>query len=179
MKIIMKGEIKVLISKEEINQKIKGIALKIKKDFKEGVYCIVVLTGAMTFFKDLEKELRLLGLKVESSTVRLSSYKDTESIGKVNIVKDIRGDITGKDMLVIEDIVDTGLTLNFLKEHLLKKGAKSVKICALLDKKERRKKPTKIDYVGFDVPNQFIVGYGIDYNEKYRDLNFIGYIIFK
>lgn len=172
----MKEEIKTLIPKESIIEKIKELSLEIKKDFKKDIFCVVVLTGAMTFFKDLEEELEKLGLNVNYSLIKLSSYKGTETTGKINIVIDLKEDINGKEVLIVEDIVDTGLTLNFLRDYLIKKGAKNVKICALLDKKERRKQPINLDYVGFTVPNKFIVGYGIDYNEKYRDLDFIGYL---
>jgi hypoxanthine phosphoribosyltransferase len=172
----MEEKIRTLIPADEIRRKVKELALEIKKDFRRDVFCIVVLTGAMVFFIDLMRELRALGMRIGFASIKLSSYKDRESTGKINIDLDVKEDIKGKNILVVEDIADTGLTLNFLKRHLAEKGAKEVKICALLDKKQRRQLLVKLDYVGFNIPDKFVVGYGIDYNQKYRDLDFIGYI---
>jgi len=169
-------EIKNLISKEDIRKKVKEIADNIKKEYPEEIFCIVVLIGAKTFFNDLEKELKSLDVKVEHAEIKISSYKGTESTGKLQIKGDLP-DITGKHILIVEDIIDSGLTLKFLKKFLYEKGAEDVKICAFTDKKARRKHEVKVDYVGFEIPDKFVVGYGMDYDEKYRELDYIGYIV--
>ena len=141
-------------------------------DYKDkNVVIICVLKGAVVFLSDL---LRTLSIPVELDFVRLSSYgKNTESSGVVQIVQNITSDIQHKDVLIVEDIVDTGTTLNFLKECLLSQKPSSLKICTFLDKPVRREKPITIEYIGFEIPNCFVVGYGLDYNEKYRNLPYI------
>jgi hypoxanthine phosphoribosyltransferase len=127
-----------------------------------------VLKGSSIFFADLVRELNM-PLQIEF--VRLSSYgSGTESTGKVKILHGLRTPVRGKDVLIIEDIVDTGLSISYLTKYLSKKNPASLRLCALLDKPSRRKIPVKIDYLGFKVPDKFIVGYGIDWNEKFRYL---------
>jgi len=167
--------IKKYLSNEKIKKKVKQIAKTISKYHKE-VNFVTVLTGAKYFSKDLKKELRNLGVKVTEDFIKVKSYVGTNSTGKITIIKQLKNPIKGKDILIVEDIIDTGLTLYFLKKYLQNK-AKSVRICAFLDKPSRRKKKVKIDYCGFKVPDKFIVGYGLDYNEKYRELKYIGVLV--
>ncbi len=167
--------LKVLISPERLEERVKELAEMIKKDYGHKVFCSVVLTGAMVFFTNLMKELKKINVEVIYDPIKVSSYSGTESTGKVNLELDMKQDIKNKRVLIVEDIIDTGLTLKYLKEYMLRKGAAEVKICSLLDKKARRKEPIEADYVGFEIPDKFIVGYGVDYNERFRDLNFIGY----
>ena len=108
--------------------------------------------------------------------VKVSSYSGTESSGKINFTLDVSTDITNKNVIILEDIIDTGRTLSFLKSYLLKKSPKSVKICTLLDKKERRVVDLSPDYTCFEIPDKFVIGYGLDYDEKYRNLPYIGYV---
>ncbi len=172
-------EIKELISEEKIRERIKTLSAEIKKDFcgdDNNIFCVVVLTGAFVFFADLMRGLNSAGMNVEYAPVKVTSYKGTESTGVIRVDLDVKEDLKGKHVLIVDDIIDSGNTLNFLKAHLLKKGASEVRICVLLDKKERRKSPVDLDYIGFDIPNMFVVGYGLDYNGKDRDLSFIGYI---
>ena len=113
---------------------------------------------------------------IELETVQVSSYQGTESTGKINMKKDLDNSIEGRDVLIVEDIVDTGYTLKFLKEYLISKKAKSVKIAVFMDKKERRQVDVDIDYTGFVIPNKFVVGYGFDVDEKGRNIPYVGYI---
>ena len=175
-------KIEVLIEHEKIIGKVKELAKKIVDEYKdrEELYFVTVLIGAKTFADDLIKEiLKLKEFRINNNFVRLSSYgSGTESSGQVKVVKDIENNFKDKDLIIIEDIVDTGLTLNFLKNHLLKeRKAHSVEVAALLDKPLRRKVDVKIDYLGFTVPGKFIVGYGIDFNEQYRELDYIGVLV--
>jgi len=164
-----------LIAKEEINKKVKELAEKISKDYqKKELVVIGILKGAFVFLADL---IRNLKIPVFCDFITVSSYgKATESSGVVKIVADISFPIEDKDVLLVEDIVDTGLTLQYLINHLKAKKPKTIKICALLDKPERHKIEIPIDYLGFKVPNKFVVGYGIDYDERFRHLPYIGYI---
>ncbi|GGB47064.1 hypoxanthine phosphoribosyltransferase [Fictibacillus barbaricus] len=162
----------VLITEEELQQKVKEIGLQMREDFQdESIVLIVVLKGAFVFAADLIRELKR---KVTVDFVVASSYgNQTETTGKVRLLKDIDINITDKHVVIVEDIIDSGLTLSFLREHFKLHQPKSMKICTLLDKPERRKVDLKADYVGFVIPDQFIVGYGIDYAESYRNLPYI------
>ena len=164
---------KILISENKIKKKVKVLAGKIARDYKKNIYCVSILKGAVVFLSDLSRELSKKGISTEFNFMKVSSYSGTKTTGKVKIELDVNN-AKGKNVLIVEDIVDTGITLDYVKKHLLKKGAKSVKICALMDKPSRRIKKIKIDYLGFTIPNYFIVGYGTDYNEKYRNLPFVG-----
>ena len=176
----MQEKISKLIPEKEIQEKVEEIAKNIAKDYKDKVIFVTNLKGAKIFCSDLIKTIKKISdLKIENYFVKLSSYGDkTETSGEVKIEKDIEEDLEGKDILIIDDIVDTGITLSFLKEYLLKtKKAKSVKVCSLLDKPSRRKIEVKIDYKGFEVPDKFVVGYGIDYAEKYRELPYVAVLV--
>ena len=162
-------ELRVLFSREEIDTAVKKLAAEIGKDYL-GKYPILVgiLKGSFMFMADL---IRLLDLPLEVEFIGLSSYRGgMESSGKVRVVQGLRSSVKGRHVLVIEDIVDTGLTTGFLLDYLRKKKPASLKLCALTDKPSRRQTPVTIDYLGFTVPNKFIVGYGIDWDEKFRNL---------
>ena len=162
-------EPKVLITRDEIKEAVTRLAEQIRRDYKNKEPLLVgVLKGSSIFFADLVRELNM-PLQIEF--VRLSSYgSGTESTGKVKILHGLRTPVRGKHVLIIEDIVDTGLSISYLTKYLSKKNPASLRLCALLDKPSRRKIPVKIDYLGFKVPDKFIVGYGIDWNEKFRYL---------
>lgn len=164
---------KILISEKQIKKKVKFLAGKIAKDYKKNIYCVSILKGAVVFLSDLSKALSQKGISTEFDFMKVSSYEGTKSTGKVKIDLDVKN-VKGKNVLIVEDIVDTGITLSYVKGYLLRKGAKSVKICALMDKPSRRIKKVKIDYLGFTIPHYFIVGYGTDYNERFRNLPFVG-----
>jgi hypoxanthine phosphoribosyltransferase len=174
--INLDDNLKILINKEEITSEIKRLAKEISEDYKNKDLVIIgVLKGAFMFLSDLIREINLI---MEIDFIELSSYegKRTESSGEVSIVKHISKDIKKRDILIVEDIVDTGLTISFLREHLKKDEPDSIKVCSLTSKTARREKTVVIDYLGFEVPNKFIVGYGIDYDEKYRNLPEIYYL---
>ena len=164
-----------LRSQEEIETKVIELAKKIEMDYKNQEVLIVgVLKGAFVFVSDL---VRNINLDLSLDFIAVSSYgMSTESSGVVKINKDIEMDLTGKNVIIVEDIIDTGLTLKYIKEYLSGKNAKSVRICTLLDKPSRRKCNVDVDYVGFEIEDLFIVGYGIDCKEKYRNLPYIAYV---
>jgi hypoxanthine phosphoribosyltransferase len=163
-----------LFTSEQIQSKVKELAEQIAKDHSE-VFCVPMLKGAIIFFSDLIRELSKQNVKVQFDLVQISSYTGKVRTG-TKVKKDV-GDVEGKDILIVEDIIETGRSPKFLKEHLLEvKKAKSVKICALLDKPMKREVDIKLDYIGFEVPDKWIVGYGTDCDEKYRELPFIGFI---
>ncbi|AFS79363.1 hypoxanthine phosphoribosyltransferase Hpt [Gottschalkia acidurici 9a] len=167
----MKEDIKqVLITKEEIQDKVKELGRQISQDYKgKNLVLIGVLKGAFVFLADL---IRNIDIPVKVDFMAVSSYgTSTTSSGVVRILKDLDSTIEGKDILVVEDIIDTGLTLSYLIGNLKSRGANSVGVCALLDKPERRKVDVKMNYKGFDIPDEFIVGYGLDYSESYRNLD--------
>ncbi len=166
----MKNDVKeVLISCDELQKKTKEIGKKITQDYQgKDLMLVGVLKGAFMFLGDLAKNIEI-PLTIDFMAV--SSYgNSTESSGVVRILKDLEGSIEGKDILLVEDIIDTGLTLNYLVSNLRSRGAASVKICTLLDKPERRLVNVEIAYKGFDIPDEFVVGYGIDFAEGYRNL---------
>ena len=164
---------KVLISEDELRAKNIEMGKQITEDYKgKEVLVVGILKGSSIFMSDLIREVNL-PLQIDYMVV--SSYgTSTESSGVVRIVKDLQHSIEGKHVLIVEDIVDTGLTLAYITEVLRGRGPASVEICTLLDKPARRKKQFDIAYVGFEVPDEFIVGYGIDYAEHYRNLPFVG-----
>ncbi len=168
------GEIeKVLISEEEIVQKTCELAEVIAADYADKeVLMIGVLKGAVMFMSDLA---RALPLPVQLEFMAVSSYgSSTSSSGIVRILKDLDKDITGKDVLVVEDIIDSGLTLSWLLKNLGARDPSSIEVCTLLRKPDAVKVPIEVKYLGFDIPNEFVVGYGLDYAERYRDLRYIG-----
>ena len=163
----------VILSEEHIAARVREIAAQITRDYVGKEFVMVgVLNGAAIFYINLIMEL---DIPLEMNFIRVSSYgAGTKSSGNVRMLYDLEADIAGKDVLIVEDIVDSGNTLCALKELFQKRGAKSVRCCCLLDKKERREAPIEADYVGFDVPDKFLVGYGLDYAGKYRNLKFVG-----
>ena len=164
----------VLIGEEEIQKRIAEVAAEIDKDYKgEDVVVISILKGAVFFTVDLVKKMKT---PIQLEVMQVSSYSGTESTGELIVKKDLDSDINGKNVLVVEDIIDTGITLSYLKEHLKTKNPRSLKICTLLDKKERRVCDIEPEYVGFNIPDKFVLGYGLDVDESYRNLPYIGYI---
>lgn len=166
---------RVLFSEEEIQKKVKELAQIIEKDFAgEDIFVIGVLKGSFIFVSDL---IRQFTSKVELDFMSLSSYgMSTKSSGVVKITKDLDLSIEGKNVLIVEDIIDTGLTMDYLTQYLVNKGCKQVRICTLLDKPTKRKSQVSADYVGFEIEDLFVVGYGIDCKEMYRNLPYIGYV---
>jgi len=166
-----------LFSRREIQQKIKELARTISTDYKkEELVLVGVLKGAFVFMSDLARNLTI---PVKLDFVRLASYgSQSKSQGKVRLTKSIELPIRDKHILIVEDIVDTGLTLKFLQDFLKKENPKSVRICALIDKSERREVPIVVDYVGFSIPKGFVVGYGLDFDEQYRHLPGLYHLVF-
>ncbi len=166
---LMKDIKHVLISKEQLDARIAELGQQITKDYQgKNVVLVGILKGAMPFLTDL---MRQIDLPLTLDTMCVSSYGNaTISSGSVNIKKDLDKDIHGKDVIVVEDIIDTGITMSALVPLLKQRGAASVELAICLDKKERREKEVDVKYVGFTVPDEFIVGYGCDYAEKYRNL---------
>ncbi len=162
-------DLKTLIEKDDIQERISQMAKQINEDYKgKRITLICILKGAIYLFADLSRQL---DLDAELCFMRVSSYVGEKSSGKIDIKLDLTEDIKGKDVLIIEDLIDSGNTLYSLKQHLEEKGPNSVKICTILDKPDRReKKELKVDYVGFEIPDYFVVGYGMDADESYRTL---------
>jgi hypoxanthine phosphoribosyltransferase len=162
-------ELKILISKRKIAVTIKRLADEIRRDYKDKNPLLVgILKGSFIFMSDL---VRQLDIPLEIDFIRLSSYgSGTQSSGQITLIHELPSRIQDRHVLVVEDIVDTGLTTTFLCNYIRQKGPASIKLCSLTDKPSRRKVPINIDYLGFSVPNRFIVGYGIDFDEKYRNL---------
>ncbi|MBR6027800.1 MAG: hypoxanthine phosphoribosyltransferase [Clostridia bacterium] len=162
----------ILLTEEELKAGIRRLGETITRDYagKEPLL-VCTLKGAVNFFADLIREI---DLPLAVDFIAASSYKGTESTGKVNIRKDVDADIAGRDVLIVEDIIDTGITLNNLKTELLKRKPASLKIVTLLDKPGGRQSDLEPDYACFTIPDGFVVGYGLDYNEKYRNLPDIG-----
>lgn len=160
---------KVLITKEEIEKRTAELAAEISRDYKgKKLIMICVLTGAMVFFADL---IRKIEIPLEVDTIVASSYgAGMTTSGSVRISKDIKYDISGKSVILVEDIIDTGVTLKTLTQMLATRVPESLKVCSLLDKPSRRRVDFEGDYVGFKIPDEFVVGYGLDYAEQYRNL---------
>lgn len=169
---------KVLFSEKQIREKVEGLGKQVSERFSGKVteasplLCICILKGALVFTADI---MRRIKLPVELDFIRLSSYKSGTETGKVDLLMDLKSDVEGRDILVLEDIIDTGATLAYLKEFLQKRKAASITFCVLVDKTPRRKKELKIDFTGFRLEkDEFIVGYGLDYAEWGRNLPYIG-----
>ena len=162
-------KISVLVPREEINAKTQELAKKISEDYAgKDLLLVGVLKGGFVFLADL---CRAITIDVSVDFISVSSYGNTMvSSGVVRILKDIDYDITGKHVLIVEDIVDTGLTLTYLKDLFAAKHCASVKVCTMLDKPSRRRVPLEVDYQGIVIPDKFVIGYGLDYAEKYRNL---------
>jgi hypoxanthine phosphoribosyltransferase len=163
-------EVKVLFSEQQVREKVAELAAILREEYRDKHPLIIgVLKGSFVFMADL---IRMMGIPVEVEFVGLSSYGRgaTESTGKIKVVQRLRATVKDRHVLVLEDIVDTGLTIRFLLDYLKRKKPASLKLCALLDKPSRRKIDVPIDYLGFTVPNVFVVGYGIDWDERFRYL---------
>ena len=163
---------KILITKEQIETRVKELADEINRDYAgEEIILVGILRGSIYFLVDLS---RLINSNVYIEFMSVSSYIGTQSSGEVRINKDITRPLEGKNVLVVEDVIDTGYTLSYLKQILLARKPKSLKICSFLDKPSRRKVDFQGDYIGFAVPDEFVVGYGLDFNQKYRNFPEIG-----
>ena len=170
--------IEVLFTEEEVNRRIAQIGAQISKDYEgKSIHMICVLKGGAPFMCELAKRITC---DVSLDFMSVSSYGgDTKSSGIVKIVKDLDEPLEGKDVLIVEDIIDSGRTLSHLLEIFRKRNPKSIKLCTLLDKPDRRVvDDVNVDYVGFQIPNEFVVGYGLDYDQKYRNLPYIGVVKF-
>lgn len=173
----MAEHIKVLLTEEEVDKRIKEIGEQISKDYAgKAVHLVCVLKGGSFFMCELAKRITI---PVSFDFMSVSSYgSGTKSSGVVKIVKDLDEPLEGKEVIIVEDIVDSGRTLSYLMEILEKRGTKSLEICTLLDKPERRVTDVKVRYTGFNIPDEFVVGYGLDYDQKYRNLPYIGVVEF-
>ena len=162
----------ITISEETLQNKITELAKTISEDYKDkNLLLLCVMNGSVFFSVDL---IRQLTVKAELDYISVASYRGTSSSGAVTLHRDVSTDLKDKDVLIIEDILDTGRTFSFLLEHLRSKNPKSLKSCSLLDKPDRRVVDVQLDYRGFVIPDVFIVGYGMDYDQRYRQLPFIG-----
>jgi len=169
----MKGkDVKIIIPKRELKKRVKELGAKISKDYAgKELILIGILKGSFIFLADLIRQIKI---PHEVDFIAVASYgQEIEGSGAVRLIKDLSANIEGKNVIIIEDIVDTGLTLNFIRKNLLLRNPKSLEIVTLLDRKERRKVQVSIKYIGFVVPNEFVVGYGLDLGERYRNLPYI------
>ena len=171
----MAERVKVLVTEEDVAKRIKELGEQISKDYAgKQVHLICVLKGGVFFMCELAKRITV---PVSMDFMSVSSYGDgTKSSGVVKIAKDLDETLEGKNVLIVEDIIDSGRTLYYLMDILSKRNPKSMKLCTLLYKPERRVKDVKVDYVGFNIPDEFVVGYGLDYAQRYRNLPFIGVV---
>ena len=171
----MNNNFRVVLTEEQIQKRIKELGELITKDYagkKPVIICM--LKGAIVFFSDIVRSLKM---PLSMEFARLSSYRNGTTSGEMELINDIRSDVSGKDVLIVEDIVDSGKTLSCFVKLLEQKNPASIKICAFLDKKERREVEVKVDYAGFDIPCGFVVGYGLDYAENYRELPYLAEVI--
>ena len=170
--------IEKMISEGDLQARIREVAKEIEKDYEgKDLICVGLLKGSIMFMADLLKNVEL---DLAMDFMKVSSYHGgTDSTGVVKILKDVDEDLTGKDVLIIEDIIDTGLTLESVKKFLMSKQPKSLKVCSLLDKPSRRKVEMVGEYIGFEIPDEFVFGYGLDYDELYRNLPYIGKVVRK
>jgi hypoxanthine phosphoribosyltransferase len=173
----MAERIKVMLTEEEVDARIKQIGEQISKDYAgKSVHLICVLKGGSFFMCELAKRITV---PVSFDFMSVSSYGgDTKSSGVVKIVKDLDESIKDKEVIIVEDIIDSGRTLSYLIELLDQRSPKSIRLCTLLDKPDRRVVDVKVDYTGFEIPDEFVVGYGLDYDQRYRNLPYIGVIEF-
>lgn len=171
----MAETVKVLISESDVDARIEELGKQISEDYAgKQVHLICILKGSVFFMCELAKRITV---PVSMDFMSVSSYGDgTSSSGIVKIAKDLDETLEGKEVIVIEDIIDSGRTLYYLMDVLMQRRPKSMKLCTLLDKPDRRVKDVKVDYVGFAIPDEFVVGYGLDYAQKYRNLPYIGVV---
>ena len=174
----MAEKISVLISEQDVDARIAEIGAQISKDYEgKSVHLICILKGSVFFMCELAKRIEV---PVSMDFMAISSYgADTKSSGVIKIVKDLDESLKDKHVIVIEDIVDSGNTLSYLLEMLNDRKPASLRLCTLLDKPERRRKPVHVDYTGFQIPDEFVVGYGLDYDQKYRNLPYVGIVKFE
>jgi hypoxanthine phosphoribosyltransferase len=162
---------KPLFTVEQIQQRVRELAERISEEYEgKNLLAVGILRGAFMFMSDL---VRAIKVPLTVDFIIASSYLKTDTTGEVKVHYEIREDVTDKDVLFVEDIVDTGVTLNQLRERILARHPRSLRICSFLDKRERRVVDVPLDYVGFEIPNQFVVGYGLDYDNKFRNLPYI------
>ncbi len=163
----------ILLTEEQIQKRVKEMGQKISEDYRgKDLLVVCILKGAVLFYADL---CRAIDIPISMDFMAVSSYgSGTRSSGVVRILKDLSSPAEGMDILLVEDILDTGNTLSYLRRTLLNRAPASLKICTLLDKPERREADVSVDYAGFNIPDEFVVGYGLDYDEKYRNLPYIG-----
>lgn len=173
----MKESISVLISEQEVDARIEELGKQISKDYAgKEVHLLCILKGSVFFMCELAKRITV---PVTMDFMSVSSYGDgTSSSGIVKIVKDLDESLEGKDVIVIEDIIDSGRTLYYMLDVLMKRKPNSMKLCTLLDKPDRRVRDVTVDYIGFEIPDKFVVGYGLDYAQRYRNLPYIGIVEF-
>lgn len=173
----MAERVRVLLSEEEVDARIKQIGEQISKDYEgKQVHLVCVLKGGSFFMCELAKRI---SVPVSLDFMSVSSYgSETKSSGVIKIIKDLDEPLRDKDVLVVEDIVDSGRTLSYLLEMLKDRGPKSLHLCTLLDKPDRRVVDVNVDYTGFQIPDEFVVGYGLDYDQRYRNLPYIGVVEF-
>ena len=175
----MADKIRVLLPEEDVNKRISEVAEQISKDYEgKQIHLICILKGGVFFTCELAKRITV---PVTMDFMSVSSYgDDTKSSGVVRIVKDLDESLADKEVLIVEDIIDSGRTLAYLIEVLKQRGPKDIRLCTLLDKPERRvKKQVKVDYTCFEIPDEFVVGFGLDYDQKYRNLPYIGVVEFQ
>lgn len=174
MKMSMHDDIlEVLVSEEQLKEKVTELGAQISRDYEgKDLLLVSILKGAVVIMADI---MRAVTIPCAIDFMQVSSYgSGTTSSGLVKIIKDLDQDLSGKDLLIVEDVLDTGITLSNLVPMLKLRNPNSVKICAILDKPSRRKADIKADYTGFEIPDAFVVGYGLDYDEKYRNLPYVG-----
>lgn len=164
----------VLINEPKLQKRIEELARKIEKDYEgKEIVLLGILKGSVPFLWELAKRIKN---DMQLEFIEVSSYEGTESTGKIKLNKDIASSIEGKDVIIVEDIIDTGRTLTYLKQHILEKKPNSLKIATLLSKPSRRIMELEVDYIGFQIEDKFVVGFGLDYDQKYRNLPYIGCI---
>lgn len=165
---------KILLTEKQIVERCKQLSQQLSKDYKDNKHNVLfvgILKGSIPFMAELIKHI---SIDIEIDFIAASSYAGTESLGDIKIIKDLDCSIVNRDIVVIEDIIDTGLTIKKLKELLYHKGANDVKVISLLNKQSRRVCDVQADYVGFEIENEFVIGFGLDFNQKYRNLPYIG-----
>ena len=172
-KNMMDDVLEVMITEEEIRNKVAELGAQISRDYAEkNLVMVSVLKGSVVFMADL---MRAITVPAEIDFMCVSSYgSGTKTSGQVQILKDISNDLTGKDVLIVEDILDSGVTLSYLSKLIMARNPSSMRLCTLLDKPDRRQAEVTVDYTGFVIPDEFVIGYGVDYAERYRNLPFIG-----
>jgi hypoxanthine phosphoribosyltransferase len=166
------SNIDVFISKESIDSRVQALANLINRDFhNQEIILVCVLNGSFIFCADLARHIKI---PVQFEFISLSSYVGTESTGQISFKLDVKNSLEGKNVILVEDIVDTGLTISYLMKHMSQKNVKSLKLCSLLLKRARLQALVNVDYLGFDIEDKFVIGYGLDFDGRYRELPYIG-----